>query len=234
MLQTENNEKNPRRAEETEYESVRRQSKKINRRLLVILACALIALVLLLVLVSVLDRALHRDNFIGVSDGTYEFCTTYPGDIMEYAPYLELDRQIDYCDIPSGYGLTQSITEENRKEFDAKVLFLYDYLQTVIAGDAATYNTFFNETFFEDNEKKTAFSPQMLYNMKITYSMVETADNGDKLVTYILEYMIYQNDGTFRTDVGSDASRPQHVTLRVGADGTILIEKIVTIYNQLS
>ena len=60
--------------------------------------------------------------------------------------------------------------------------------------------------------------------------MVETDENGDKLVTYILEYMIYQNDGTFRRDVGSDAIRPQHVTLRVSPSGDMHIEKIVTIY----
>ncbi|MBR3894468.1 MAG: hypothetical protein IKJ35_04905 [Clostridia bacterium] len=234
MLQTENDEMLPRETAETECEKIRKESKKAGRRLWIVLGCVLGALVVMLVAVGILDRVLRREEPIGVPDGTYEFCTTYPGNIMEYDAYLQLNRQVSYCDIPSGYGLTQSITEENRKEFDQKVLFLYDYLQTVIAGDAEKYNTYFNETFFEHNEKKTSFSPQMLYNMKITYSEFETADNGDKLMTYILEYMIFQNDGTFRKDVGSDGSRPQYVTLRVGTDGTILIEKIVTKYDQLS
>ena len=70
----------------------------------------------------------------------------------------------------------------------------------------------------------------MLYNMKITYSAEETAENGDKMVTYVLEYMIHQNDGTFRRDVDSDASRPQRVTLRITPLGEIKIERIVTVY----
>ncbi len=230
MLQIERDDKELKKNEDTEFEELRKGSKKINKKLLLILGCVVLGLALMLVLIGVLDRALSDDDFVGVPEGTYEFCTTYPGDIMEYDEYLALDRQIDYCDIPSGLGLTQSITEENRKDFDANVLFLYDHLQTIIAGDVAAYNACFNDTFFEANKKKTYFSPQMLYNMKITYSTAETAENGDKLVTYILEYMIYQNDGTFRRDIDSDASRPQHVTLRVPPNGDIRIERIVTKY----
>ena len=171
MLQNENNEQEVQAGEAevqaSEYEALRQGAKKANKKLIIILACVAAALILMLVLVGVLNRALTREE-PGVPEGTYEFCSTYEGDIMEYAAYLELDRSIDYCDIPSGYGLTQSITEENRDEFDKKVLFLCDYLQTIIAGDANAYNTFFNDTFFEANTKKTSFSPQMLYNMKIS------------------------------------------------------------------
>ena len=49
-------------------------------------------------------------------------------------------------------------------------------------------------------------------------------------MTYLLEYMIFQNDGTVHDDVDSDASLPRYVTLRVDREGKILIEKIVTKY----
>ncbi len=105
-----------------------------------------------------------------------------------------------------------------------------DYLQTVIAGDANAYNAYFNNVYFEDNQPKTAFYQQMLYNMVIYYESTEKQDGGDTLTTYRLEYMIYRNNGSFHADVGSDAILPRHVTLRISPDGTIKIEGIRTSY----
>ena len=225
MLPEENNEP------KNEYEQLRSQSRKMKRRLILILTCVVGCLILISVLIKILDTVIGKDE-IGVPDGTYEFYPTYEGNILENPDYLELNRQVSYCNDPSGYGLTQSITDENRADFDANTLFLYDFLQTIIAGDASAYNACFHETYYKDNERKTSFSPQMLYNMEITYQSSESGESGDKLVTYLLEYMIYRNDGTFRRDIDSGASRPQYITLRVSADGSILIEKSITVYTK--
>ena len=45
--------------------------------------------------------------------------------------------------------------------------------------------------------------------------------------TFTLEYMIYQNNGTFRTDVGSDAIRKQHVVVS-DREGDMKIDSIVS------
>ena len=71
----------------------------------------------------------------------------------------------------------------------------------------------------------------MLYQCKITY-IDDGTDGADKLMVYRLEYMIFRNDGSFRRDIASDASRPQNVLLRVTPDGRISIENISTIYMQ--
>ena len=150
---------------------------------------------------------------------------------MENAEYLGLNRQVDYCADPSGYGLTMSITDENREEFEDSVLFLHDYIQTIIKGDAAAYNKLFNDKYFEDNEPKGAFSQQMLHEIDIRF-MSESKEGEERLITYRLEYQIHRNDGTFRRDVDSDASRPQDITVRVGVDGSILIERVITYYSK--
>ncbi len=204
------------------------QSRRVKKRILMVGAAVLAVLILLFGVLWLVDWLAHREA--GVADGTYEFYPPYDGDIMENAEYLELNRMIDYCNDPLGYGLRQSITEENEEEFDASVLFLRDYLQTVIAGDATAYNTYFNNTYFEDNEPKSAFYQQMLYNMAIYFESTEKQDGGDSLTTYRLEYMIYRNNGSFHRDVGSDAILPRHVTLRITPDGTIKIERIRTTY----
>lgn len=200
----------------------------MKKRILTVGAIVLAVLILLFVILWIVDGFAKRN--VGIPDGTYEFYPPYEGDIMENPDYLALNRMIDYCNDPLGYGLRQSITDENEEEFDAAVLFLRDYLQTVIAGDAEAYNGFFNHTYFEDNEPRSAFYQQMLYNMVIYFESTEKQDGGDTLATYRLEYMIYQNNGSFRRDVGSDAILPRHVTLRIGVDGSISIERILTSY----
>jgi hypothetical protein len=162
-----------------------------------------------------------------------EFSPTYQGDIMEYKKYLDLDRSVKYCADPSGYGMTQAITEENQKDFDAGVLFLRDYIQTIVAGDAEAYNACFSEAYFEHNDPQKSFTPQMVYGSVITY-LSEQTDGDSKLVTYKLEYMIFENDGSFRRDILSNASREQRVTLRLTPSGQITIEKLITVNHQVS
>lgn len=216
------------REKNEEIKAVLDKNNIMKKRILTFGAIVLAVLIVLFVALWVVDTLAKRS--VGVPDGTYEFYPPYDGDIMENPEYLALNRMVDYCNDPLGYGLRQSITEENEEEFDAAVLFLRDYLQAVIAGDAETYNGFFNQTYFEDNDPKSAFYQQMLYNMVIYFESTEKQDGGDTLTTYRLEYMIYRNNGSFHKDVGSDAILPRHVTLRIGADGTIRIERILTSY----
>ena len=68
---------------------------------------------------------------------------------------------------------------------------------------------------------------QKLYNIKITrMSEEDVSENGQNYTKYefILEYMIHQNNGTFRTDIGSDASKKQYITL-TDRTGELLISQ---------
>ena len=213
------------------YEALRAQSQKMKKKILLVMLCIVGAIVILLAAIKLIEFFLLSSNSEPTVPETDEpFYATYEGDIMENPDYLGLDRFVYYCDNLLGLGLTQAIGEENRDEFDSTVLFLYDYVQTVIAGDNETYNRYFNENYFEKRDPQGGFSPQMLYNIKILFDETEIDSNGDKLMTYRLDYMIYRNDGTFRRDVGSDAIAPQFVTLRVTSDGDISIEKLITQY----
>ncbi len=160
----------------------------------------------------------------------YEFDTVYDGNILAYRPYLNLDRQIYYCADPAGYGLTQAVGEDNREDFPSEVLFLCEWLNTIVNGDAESYNGYFNRTYFENAEPQKQFAQQMLYNIHLTYYS-EATDGEDRLVTYTVKYMIHCNNGTYRQDIGSDAARPQRVTVRTSADGTMAIEQLVTIHS---
>ncbi|MBQ8432251.1 MAG: hypothetical protein IJX28_05150 [Clostridia bacterium] len=212
---------------EKALEEARLRSKKMKKRILLTLGSLLAVLVILIVAVALLDGR-GSDPQVPPQYSNEDFYPTYQGDILLYEDYLEMDRTVSYCSDPSGYGITSSISDDNRKDFNKQVLFLYDFIQILIAGDEDAYNACFNENYYKTNQRQAAFTPQMIYRTTITY-LSESEDGRDKLYVYRLEYMIFENDGTYRRDIASDASRPQTITLRVTEDGRISIEKLVTL-----
>ncbi len=157
---------------------------------------------------------------------TIIFCTPdYNEDIYKDTYYMGLDRTIYYSD--PGTGVTIGITKEDYMTFNAGVRFMYDFINNIIAGDAESYNECFSLDFYLSSnfEEKETFTKQKLYNIKITKvsETIETA--GTSEYVYTLEYMIRQNNGTFRTDMGSDASKIQYITIN-DASGELLIANI--------
>ena len=209
--------------QQARYNAMLENSKRMKKRILIILGCVLAGLLLLFLCVQVLQwvQALHASKN-NAKDPNISFYPTYEGDILKNEQYLERNRLVYYCDDPYGYGVTKAITNENRSEFNAQVLFLYQYVQLIIAGDEDAYNACFSEDYFKDADPQGPFSPQMLHNIKIRYYMRESAN----VVTYRLDYMIYRNDGTFRRDIGSDVSRYQLITVRTDGNGEIWIDEI--------
>lgn len=211
--------------EKKRYEALLENSKKMKRRILIIMGCVVAIILLLIACIRILQWVEARNaGNSKTPDSDITFSPTYEGDIMENKDYLELNRLVYYCSDPYGYGVTKAVTDKNRDDFNANVLFLCDYIQTIIAGDDEAYNACFNEVYFQDSDRQEPFSQQMLYNIKIHFYMRESAN----LVTYRLDYMIYRNDGTFRRDMGSDVSRYQLITLRIADNGEISIEKLRT------
>ncbi len=212
------------------YEEMAASSKRMKKRILLIVGAAILAVAILALAVFLIDKYFNRGEEI--PQYNYSFYLPYDGDIMENSAYLGLDRDVHYCNMPYGNGgmTTSVLPKENADEFDPKVLFLYDYIQTIIAGDAEKYNSYFNNVYFETSDPKDEFSQQMLHNITIYPRTEEKADDGSRLVTYRVDYMIYRNDGSFRDDVDSNAIRPQFISIRVSANGDMKIERIVTQY----
>lgn len=136
------------------------------------------------------------------------------------AKYKELDRELYFT-----FGAeTIAIDTENTENLNEDVKFFYDYFQTVMKGDYTTYNTLFTDKYFETNEKTCDFTRQLLYDMKIEKIYEETA-GGYKTYYYNVDYKIYRNNGTFRNDMGSDATRTLYFTLK-SINGSVLIDSI--------
>ena len=207
------------------------QSQKMRKKLLLILGGIVLLAVTLCVAILVIDA---KNNGGKEEQGTFfeyqdsDFYEPYTGNIMENEEYLDLDRKVYYSD---GSGMESSIEDDNLSEFSNEVIFLYHYLQTIVAGDVDAYNACFNAAYFEQNAPKGHFNPQMVYGARITYDSRSNDEKG-VWVRYKLEYMIHRNDGSFRRDVLSDASVPQYVTLRI--DPEIAIEKLISLREIIS
>ncbi len=207
-------------------EDARIRAKRLRRRLIPVFAVLLAVLILVPLLITLISN-LGEDEpiyeLVPIPD--YDFYPVYDGDILSYDRYLGCNRELYYYDNPLGYGERYTVRSD---ETDLKLQLVYAYLQTIIHGNADAYNAFFNGNYYREHERQAAFAQQMIYdiNLYADSSKTEYLENGEKLYTYRLDYMILYNNGTFRRDIGSDMVRSQILVLREHRDGSVSIENL--------
>lgn len=208
-------------------ENITEQNKKMRKKLLIALAVT-VGVVAVLITVLLIVKALQEKDEPFTLDDSY-FYPTYQGDIFEYADYL--DKRPDvifYCEDPDGLGRTTSIDADREDEFAPEVLYLRDFIEIMMHADLDAYNGCFNEIYYKNHKKQTPFSQQMIYEAEIRFASEEKAENGERTAIYYLFYKLYENDGSLRRDVGSDAVVPMRVVLRITAAGDISISEWAT------
>ena len=86
-----------------------------------------------------------------------------------------------------------------------------DYIYTIIEGDHEAYNACFSERYYNQGKtRKEDFTMQQLHHIVLTKMSSETvSENGSNYTKhiYIVEYQIHENNGTFRGDISSGATR---------------------------
>ena len=211
-----------------ELQNIQKQNQKMRKKLIVALA-AILGIVAVLTAVLLIVKACQEKDEKPFELPESYFYPTYQGDIFEYEEYL--DKRPDvilYCEDPDGLGHTTEINDDPNKSFAPEVLFLRDFLEIMMHANLDAYNNCFNEIYYKKHPKQAAFSQQMIYEAEIRFANEETATNGEKTSTYYLFYKLYQNDGSLRRDVGSDAIVPMRVVLRTAPDGKISISEWAT------
>lgn len=213
-------------------------TQKLKKRILIVLG-GMVAFIILYVAVSASGILEGASNPSKDSDErpktTYEFYEPdYDLNIFKVDEYMELDRAIYYCD--STTGVTISLDDNTRNMYDPALSVLCTMIDRIIAGNADRYNDLFSSNYYavEGHKRKTEFTMQQLYAIKLTKMAVseQTGKDGKSYTQYeyIVEYKIRQNDGTFRDDVDSDASRKQYFVLSNAASESvdvILIDQVL-------
>ncbi len=158
----------------------------------------------------------------------------YEYNIMEDAGYLRLladEPLISYCDLST--GVTETIAPEDYDKQKAPVRFLIDLVLCIQSGDHEGYYNSFTDAYrraeLEKNQyAELEFTMQQIYSAVITcVSEIENEQTGTVSCVYRLKYKIRNNNGTFRTDLGSDSYREQEmVILNSASDPTLKINSV--------
>ncbi len=190
----------------------RGRDRKKKKTLIVVLVILAVIAVLSALALTLDPEALVKKWFADPEEGERPSeIRFYPVDVKENIftnpEYAELDRRLHYTDTLS--GTTVSVEEEELSSYDAAVVFFYYYFDSIIRGDVRGFLTYYASDYAEAENLPTDFTMQMLYQISVTPLITE---KGDQL-TFLVDYRIHRNNGTFRSDIGSDAGRQMVYTL---------------------
>ena len=150
---------------------------------------------------------------------------------MKDQEYLGLDRKIYYFENKDQLGTKLELDDSNRDKQAMGVTLICEMVDSIIMGDADAYNALFSDYYFEHKgvEPDPGFTMTQLYNIQIT-KMLEQKVTDKKLGTYteyhfVLEYSIRMNNGTFRSDIGSDGNAATYIII-TDRNGELLIEDL--------
>ena len=156
-------------------------------------------------------------------------------DIFTNESYLALKRDVVYS--PNGVEFITLDPSSYYRYGGSGLVFMMDYINTVIAGDHEKLNGMFSEEYWkmrdEDGKKREKYSDfpqQKLFNVKIVkyqYNdpMYNSAAYDDHY--YIVSYNIYRNDGMFRDDIDEYSELAQMVTVLLDPDGNGQIINVI-------
>ena len=132
----------------------------------------------------------------------YSFAVNDPDapSIFDDPEYLSLDRAIRLSN-----GIEEFVLTAGSVDPTDSALFFLDYFDALSHGASERYDAMFTDAYYEKYLAQTDFSEQRVYDVHLT--RLDAGDNADTSY-FLVEYKISKNNGSFRRDVASDASRP--------------------------
>ena len=209
-----------------------KNNNKFKKRLIISLVAVCGVSVLMYVLTLIIPWAYSNiKNKETLPDANFNFYDPdYNENIFEHSEYVALiaNGVIRYDD---GMAI-EYVNLEEANDYEEQVSLIINMVISIMNGDAGTYNSYFSEEYFKENSQKEKFTMQKVYNGYLKeFSYTEVTENNityDRYV-YELKYNIYENNGTFRRDIG-DGARAQYIVV-TNKDGRFLIDNIMyTVY----
>jgi len=126
----------------------------------------------------------------------------YDLNIFDDSGYMGLDRNVWFND---GAAKTV-ITDDNLKNYSPELQFMYNVINLIINGDYTEYNKIFTDDYIRTagENLRDRFTMQQLYNIELEiedYSQTNTASGLITQSVIVVNYMIRNNNGTFRNDL---------------------------------
>ncbi len=202
------------------------KSKSKAKKCLVIVIVAIFLLILALFAASLIvdkyTQSKKQEEYVI----DYDF---YPADynenIYENQEYLMLTSGSFIKFQDRNTSVIVGMTRESAAEHSQELSFVVEMIYDIINGDCEKYNARFSDKYYQTHEKKQPFTMQKIYDVNIAYISEEAADDGNYTkYSFCVEYKIFENNGTFRKDIGA-GSRKQYITL-TDRQGELLIDEL--------
>ncbi len=156
-----------------------------------------------------IDTLLYETREHGNAIFPYE--PDFEEDIFKDKEYMELDRLICYKNELTGVLL--SLDDSNYTKYGDTAKFMYEYITAIINGDTEFYNSSYTEEYIAAEGMQYPFTMQKLYD--ITFGVMyenQLTERGETAFLW-LDYKIFKNNVTLRTDIGSNVCRRQYIFL---------------------
>ena len=202
----------------------------INKRLFIAIA-SLFSVFLIVIVIGVVYEVHIRSKYYGANTDTYrpDYTTItyapvdFEEDIFLNVEYMEKNRAIKYITGPQS---TEYPIEYALQSNDTGLLFFAQYFQSIIHGEYQKHSDFYWDQYFEDKRSfelpTEPFTMQKIHNISVDYRRANTVieSDGSQKTYYIVRYMIFQNNGTFRRDLAENTTVPMLVELTTKGNAT--------------
>ena len=214
---------------EEQSRQARESTQKLKRRMIIVIICLAVFAVVAIPLISYLDN-LEKQQSVEELESKKEstiifYDPDWKLDIMTDPAYLALDRTVYYSD--TQYGITVALDQKNQKKYGPAVEVLNQMIQYIIAGNADGYNQLLSDNYLKNNDIEPPFTMQQLYDIQLSKVRETNVDGKYTQYEFVVKYRIRNNDGTFRTDMGSDESKKQYIILSDSTSSKVLIDQIL-------
>lgn len=201
--------------------------RKIKKAVIIVAAAAAVLALLAVVLPLVLE--LVTPDYEDVSYDNWRFFEAdYSKNIYDDKIYMAHSRGIKFTD----ENTERVLTSENCAEISASAEFFYNYITCIIEGDYSNYPSFFTDAYLNNKDVETPqkFTMQGLYDIHVDLFSPATRKTVDGVEVssevYEVSYRIFENNGTFRTDILPDETRTLVFELYIFDNGTVKINAI--------
>lgn len=202
-------------------------SVKAKERKVVIIIIAIMAIIVLLSIPMLITSLGGGEDTSAAPPLIYFEEPDFDENIFDDPEYLDKDRLVWvlYEGIGTGIDIT---SETDRATQSHAVNFMFDFIEAQIHGDTDGYNACFSDAYLSKNGKKSAFTMQKLYDIKLEqYGAAVKSDDGGYDYIFILRYKILNNNGTLRDDMPSMSERPLVISVHEDSNGGFAITSMI-------
>lgn len=206
-----------------------KKAKKSKKKLLIIIICIVVFIALLAISVEIIEHINTKKEEEPIEIDYDFYPANYNENIFENEKYQELIKgeYIRVCNAST--GVTVGVDLNKTDKYSPEVQFMLGYIEDIVNGNHESYNLRFSDEYYKTKKPLERFTMQKLYDVLITQKEVETVTDKKTGANYtkysiILEYKIYENNGTFRRDIGT-GSKKQYFTI-TDKSGSLLIDSI--------